>query len=369
MKKTYFFLLIILLQFTAVIAAADVNDGVYLDPPYRHRFRPLVLEGRSVPILPARSSIELLAAKQSSVRAQEGRGTCSIFSATALMESLMILNGAPRTVDLSEEWLEYIVNYTATDDGSSSPSNIDGILRYGMSQELLMPYIGQEWVNLNFSRLAKERCGKVPARMRKSCLIVHRDPRLMQAKDVELTDPRSALYDPEFYKAKQDARSFKEKNLRLTSGLRVLRDTHEIKKSLLNGVPILLDIDFYYGAWNHRKAIELGLDRNMAHWDDGIVGYPEPDSLDAKVSRSHPAGHSVLVVGYDDNMEIRTTLQMQDGSLKDFTYKGVYFIKNSWGTSALGSRMQIHGRPYPGYAMITQKYAHEYGSFFGLAIR
>lgn len=137
-----------------------------------------------------------------------------------------------------------------------------------------------------------------------------------------------------------------------------------MKSLLAAGIPVTLDITFYYGAWNHREASDLGINRDIDAWNHGVVGFPEPGSVDEASSRTKPAGHSILLVGYDDRAIVQTHVQMSDGTEKDFTYTGVYYFKNSWGTSSFGSQFSIEGSAYAGYGAITQKYAHAYGSFF-----
>jgi hypothetical protein len=55
---------------------------------------------------------------------------------------------------------------------------------------------------------------------------------------------------------------------------------------------------------------------------------------------------------------------MKDGSEKTFTYRGVYYFKNSWGATNFGVDFEINGVNYPGYGMMVQKYAHAEGSFY-----
>lgn len=59
---------------------------------------------------------------------------------------------------------------------------------------------------------------------------------------------------------------------------------------------------------------------------------------------------------------------MPDGSVVKKTYRGVYYFKNSWGTSGFGANFAIDGVSYPGYGMMVQDYAHDYGSFFKLPL-
>ena len=133
-------------------------------------------------------------------------------------------------------------------------------------------------------------------------------------------------------------------------------------------MPLILEAEFFYGAWNHRKADSLGIERDLNNWNQGIIGYPEEGSMDRKVSPNSPAGHSVLVVGYDDDAVVSTRVKMEDGSYKTFQYKGVYYFKNSWGPANFAATAKIAGVAAAGYGTITQKYAHEYGSFFKFSL-
>ena len=55
---------------------------------------------------------------------------------------------------------------------------------------------------------------------------------------------------------------------------------------------------------------------------------------------------------------------MEDGTWKEFSYRGVYYFKNSWGLRVSGRDFKLQGKNFPGYGMITQKYAHELGTFY-----
>ncbi len=339
------------------------SDGAFLDQPYRHPRRTIDLTGRSELTARKRSDVEKVIALQTPVKSQAARGTCSIFSAAAYFESLTILQGAVQP-DLSEEFLEYVIMTGKTSDGSSSPMNMGAVSRYGLPAEALMPYIGETWSSVNDSPLAQQRCGAVPKTHLKSCLLGHRDPRL-------LGQPLTTLgqLDPELAKARQDAETFRVRYLSRMSQPQYLFTSDQVKKALLEGAPLLLDLDFFYGTWNHRKASELGINRDLVAWDRGILGYPETGSMDNVASRKEPAGHSIVVVGYDDEIEITTKINMADGSIREFKYKGVYIFKNSWGTGSFGKNFTYRGKTYPGYGMMPQVYGNQYGTFFRTVVR
>ncbi len=227
-----------------------------------------------------------------------------------------------------------------------------------------MPYIGATWKSLS-DGIAQERCAHVTGRNQANCFTGHRDPALLLAGDDELSTK-----DTDFLSARREAlenkaRFFTE-NGEDESG--IVWGTNEIKEFLAKGIPLTLDIDFYYGAWNHRLADELSIGRDTNNWAKGLVSYPENGSVDKAKSKDKPAGHSVVVVGYDNERVIEYKLKMKDGKMKIFQRIGVYYFKNSWGTGSFGTETEIEGKVFPGYGVISQDYANEYGQFFRLTL-
>lgn len=343
--------------------AFSKEDGAFLDAKYRNLVHPIKNKNSINKSLPASNTKEVIG-YQSAVRSQAARGTCSIFSSTAYLEGLLIKKGLNASLDLSEEWLQYTAVRNKSSDGSSGWTNFAAIRDYGMPSEESLPYIGEDWVEA-FNPLKDERCGKLTGANKKSCLIVHRDPSLLNLTDAQITALNG---DKEFIAARKEALDFKKKNIKFSGSDFNVSSVSEVKTLLESGTPVVLEVDFYYGAWNHREAEEFGIGRNLDHWAKGIITFPEEGSLDEVESRKHPAGHSILVVGYDDNKIVEKTIQMADGTTKIFTYKGVYYFKNSWGTSSFGKDFKIDGVSFPGYGMMVAKYAEEIGQFFKMPL-
>lgn len=366
-------LIFFLLLNSAHAQVLTVEEGAWLDPPYGNLKHPIALDDQVRPLIdfyraPRRNDIHRMIAAQTAVKAQQSRGTCSIFSATALLESLLVLRGDYSSkIDLSEEWLEYLIVRRKTGEGSSSRENFNALLNHGSVEEELLPYIGETWESAD-SGPAARRCGRLEGYLLKSCLLGHRDPRLLTATDAELMDPRSSYHDPEFYRARRRALQFRNVHLKGAFPRYEVQTVEEAKALLRRGVPLTLDLDFYYGAWNHPRAEKLGIGRDEKLWEEGVVGYPEKDSLDWEKSVTERAGHSVVIVGYDDEATITSRLRMRDGSEQVFTWKGVYYFKNSWGMDRFGLRFRLDRSYYPGYGVITQRYAHELGAFFKLPL-
>ncbi|MEM7647060.1 MAG: hypothetical protein AAF203_09135, partial [Pseudomonadota bacterium] len=145
----------------------------------------------------------------------------------------------------------------------------------------------------------------------------------------------------------------------------------EIQRSLDRGEVMALDVTFFYEAWNHRKAVDLGLNRDTNLWAQGVVSFPHPQSMDYQKSREDDvrAGHSVVIIGYDKDVEITREVKDQNGDLMTVTTKGVYYFKNSWGVDSFGVDFVLEETSFPGFGMISMDYAHRDGSFYKLRIQ
>jgi hypothetical protein len=130
---------------------------------------------------------------------------------------------------------------------------------------------------------------------------------------------------------------------------RVLQSEEAIKRRLLDNKPVILSIEVFYGAWNHRLMVELGIgQRNMENWEQGIV--KNPTAQDIRLSRTKGAGHSIILVGYNDEDQ-------------------VYYFKNSWGSNSFGVRSDFLGsRSTSGYGSITYDYANSHGTFYDVRL-
>lgn len=317
---------------------------------------------------PSKNDVLKVIGEQSPVRSQQGRGTCSIFSATAVLEGLLVRGGfASPGLDLSEEWLQYLTTQENPEEGSTSSDNFRLLRLWGQPSEKSLPYGGQAWTS-KASGLALRRCGYLPRGPKlKACLISHRDPDLLKLKDEDLLDHNDVYYDPEFVVARKEALTLRDSYMtKRVHADGIVATVSEIHQLLAAGIPLTLDIDFFYGAWNYPGSAKKGVDRSKDHWESGIITYPELGSVDREVSKKSQEGHSVVVVGYDDDVEVTYTMNMKNGKRQTFTRKGVYYIKNSWGSDDWGRTFKVDGRSFPGYGMILQDNAHEFGEFYHL---
>lgn len=354
------------------VSAQDIEKA-YLDSPYENLVHPINDLKTLKSNFEKSETLEMLKF-QSSVKSQGSRGTCSIFSATAMVEAMLKINkkvGMDEEIDLSEEWLQYIaVSYTrSTTGGSYSSKNFRLLLEFGMVYEDTLAYDPDDWSSSSWG-VAADRCNHLVERDLRVCKLAHFDPSLYSMTEEELNG--SLIFGAkDILNSKKDAAKFRDDYLEKKEGATFpIYSISEIKALLKKGVPVTLGLDFFYGAWNHQTADTLDIGRSLSDWQNGIVGYPEKLSVDYLQSRKteNKAGHSILVVGFDDTKVIETNVRMKDGTMKKFSYQGVYYFKNSWGTDSFGIETLIDNELFPGYGIITQQYAHEYGAFYQLPL-
>jgi len=377
--KTNYRALLQVFSLIASVTIAHASDG-FLDPPYHpgvpaeHAVNDVSPDPQSFVStpdagLPVKSDTLSVINQMTPVRDQGDRGTCSIFSSTAILEAMLNIDYNLGTdLDLSEEWLEYVLMRPGKSEGSETSANFPALRRYGSANEQEMPYIGETWTNAS-ADLPAQRCGTLHGPDRKACLISHFDPNLLKASDADLDDQQSPLYEPAFAQARTSAFALRDQYLQNIQGPYKLNSLKAVKTLLAQGIPLVLDLNFYDGAWNYKDITGWGIPRSLKAWNQGIVGYPEKGSIDREHYDKAPDGHSVVVVGYDDNVEVQTHQPMTDGTTRALTYQGVFYFKNSWGTDTWGSEAQIDGTATPGYGTITQAYAVEFGEFFQLQLQ
>ncbi len=285
--------------------------------------------------VPSRSDVASVIKNQTPVKSQGARGTCSIFSSTGLIESLIKMH-YQQELDLSENYLEYLVMSrlkSPPSEGSDAPYNFPAFQRFGAILEAAWPYDFWSWEgSLPEEEAAKAEatCGKFTADRKKACLLGHRDP----------------MQDPNASDAAKLSQTYKLSSLYYTP----LNQQSQIKAWLNAGRPVVVSLEFFYGAWNHRLMVDYGIgERDLEKWAQGVVSTPTAN--DINISRKYPEGHSLVVVGYDDT-------------------KQVYYFKNSWGLGGFGVKSDILGADStPGYGSISYGYAHNYGGFYAAEFR
>jgi hypothetical protein len=271
-----------------------------------------------------------LRALQSPVKSQGSRGVCSIFSTTALMEHLYIKEGTITNPDFSEQYLQWSVKNEVgafkNTSGSNDQFNIQAISQFGIPAESAWPYESAQWGAFD-------------------------DPECAPGEDPDAPLPTRCYTNGEPPQAAREAEKFFLPRGRFISH-------RDIKAQMVNrGQAVVVGMDFFYQAWNHRKS---QLPITPENWNAGIVLYPNED--DKRISLEKRAGHAILLIGWDDDLEVpvrdKDGNTVTDASGKQVTEKGFYLFKNSWGTAGFG----IDNPFGPGYGWISMKYIAERGS-------
>jgi subtilisin-like proprotein convertase family protein len=323
--------------------------------------RRLTRDGHELP-----ASYTKLVQYQSPVSNQQSRGVCSIFSTVGLMEHLYIkasaeTEGATDWAEVfrdeqkqfSEQYLQWavkspVVGVEAFPDssGSNARSNLRAIAEHGIPQEQVWPYVGH--------KLSDAEC---TGEDKPTFCFTQGD------KDGTLPDDIEAKFE-------SDA----PKLYTLPGPNWMWPDVEQIKihmKKKETGV--IVGLDFYYQAWNHGGS---NLPTSEEYSRKGYVTYPNEADQEFSEKEENRAGHSILLIGWDDTMKVQKRnkegellYKSESGELlpksevgedapKAFE-KGFFLFKNSWGTG-FGSDMpeDLGG---PGFGWISYKYVSEYG--------
>jgi C1A family cysteine protease len=269
---------------------------------------------------------------QSPVKSQGSRGVCSIFSAVGLMEHLYIKEGTITNPDFSEQYLQWSVKEQVgafrNTSGSNSNSNLQAINRFGVPEEAYWPYETFAWGTSQNAECTGDE-DKRP-------VVCHTNGE----------PPQTA----------RDARKYK-----LPTGRWVSTNPRNIKGFMTNNQQaVIVGGDFYYQSWNHRRS---ELPTNNEYWREGYVLYP--NAADKEKSRVKPAGHSILIVGWNDDLEVQLVdgegNKVFDANGNPVTEKGFYLFKNSWGTGSFG----VNNPHCDGCGWISMRYVQEFKSAYG----
>ncbi len=289
--------------------------------------------GKADAVYPAQST-ELLAT-QSPVKDQNRRGVCTIFTTTGLMEHLYIKAGLAMP-SFSEQYLQWAVKsqlgILPHAEGSNVANNVDAIHEYGVVEESADPYRGTQWTAADDAECTPD--GTETQQLPTKCW-TQGDPPETATQARKYTLPRGAFIN-----------------------------TTDIKAHITSEhTAVGLGIDFFYQAWNH-GASTLPIDR--AEMRKGIVRFP--NAQDVIESHKEKAGHGILIVGWDDDLEVDNVgadgkpILGSDG--KPTKQKGFYIFKNSWGTDVFG----VDNPNGPGYGYISEKYVEQYGTAYVTSI-
>ena len=274
-----------------------------------------------------------LVATQSPVKSQGSRGVCSIFSTVALMEHLYMKEGAVAP-DFSEQFLQWSVKselgrFTKT-SGSNGSANIEAIHRFGVVEESVMPYETFAWSGSN-------------------------DPACETTGDKEKDKERPTFC---YTNGEPEEQILDARRWTLPSNSRWVSSNAKNLKAFLveNETAVVVGMTFFYQSWNHRKS---PLPVSSEYKRQGYVMYP--NAKDREHGEEKGAGHSILIVGWDDELEVPVLdhegKQVLDEDGEPVVERGFFLFKNSWGTSAFGTANPFSA----GYGWLSMRYVEEFG--------
>lgn len=317
--------------------------------------------------LPAKSDTEAMLPYMTAVKNQGGRSLCTVFSFTALLESLILKKFPqikPKQLDLSEQWAQYVFALKSKSGGGSGAFLEDiftQVKKYGIADEQYLPYDGTLW-SAQSPQLSIERCGPLKDVMsQRRCYSSHYSPTLIGLDDTKLTD----LGYEDFAQARASA----QQNFELIGDIKSATvSLQKAKEYLAKGIPVALKVRVYFGSWNHAAGKQYGIDIDANQYAKGVVTYPDAGSMDRIMSEKNPVAiHSVLLIGYDDTVPVTYNRLMKDGTTKQLTRTGVFYFKNSWSKQTFGKNFKLGKKTVPGFGMIVQDYA-AMGQFFVMSL-
>ncbi len=274
------------------------------------------------------SSSELLET-QSPVKSQGSRGVCSIFSTVALMEHLYKSEGTITDPDFSEQYLQWStkfeLNRFRNSSGSNAMINLTAAQYFGVPVEEAWNYEEIEWDESNDPDCATVEGVQKPTR----CY-------------TNGTPPMEA---------------FTAEKYRLPNGRPISARARDIKAHIHNRKQaVVLGLTFFYQSWNHRSST---LPVSAEYSKQGYILYPNDE--DKALGLEKRAGHSILIVGWDDELEVQALDKegnpAVDANGDPIVQKGFFLFKNSWGTEKFGSENEKGA----GYGWLSMKYAEEFG--------
>ncbi|MBU0550386.1 proprotein convertase P-domain-containing protein [Myxococcota bacterium] len=270
---------------------------------------------------------------QSPVKSQGRRGVCSIFSTIALMEHLYIREGTFSAPDFSEQFLQWSVKAEVgafqKTAGSNAGRNLEAIARYGVVEESIYPYDPNPWNSTHDERCAGDD-----------------RPMVCHTNGEPSDEVKNA------------------KRWKLPSDRWISSRVNNIKSFMFeNKVSVVAGGQFFYQSWNHGSStLPISNEYKMK-------GYIlSPNDEDHRLSTEKRAGHSILLVGWDDDLSVpmldKEGKKIVGADGQPVMETGFFLFKNSWGTGAFGTENPFGA----GYGWISMRYVEDHMSISGTTV-
>lgn len=262
----------------------------------------------------------------SPVQSQGRRGTCTIFATVGLMEALYNAEGSYEGIDFSEQFLQWSTKFEVgafRNTAGSNPSyNLQAINRYGVVEEEVWPYEAAQWGPSDDPECEGD---DQPTRC-----YTNGEPTAEMLMAQRYTLPRGRWINP-------SARSLQG-------------------HMLSTRTPVVVSGTFFYQAWNHGRS---GLTTSSEYKRQGYVLAPSEADI-ANSMEIGRAGHGVVLLGWDDDLEVQVLDAEGEGVVDDngdpVVQRGFFLFKNSWGTGSFGTENPFGA----GYGWISYDYVEEH---------
>ncbi|MBW2460408.1 MAG: proprotein convertase P-domain-containing protein [Deltaproteobacteria bacterium] len=286
----------------------------------------LPFEGKADDVYPAQFDLHHLMAP---IRSQGKRGVCSIFSTVGLMEHLYIAEGSTPNPDFSEQFLQWSAKFEVrsfpNSGGSSANYNLQAINRYGIVEEAVWPYEINKWTSSDDA----------------ACTGEDDQPTRCYTNGAPTDEMLAA------------------ERFELPAGRWINSRARSIKAHMVEtNTAVVVGGTFYYQSWNHRRS---QLPTSSEYFANGYV--LAPNAEDRRISLEKRAGHSFVLLGWDDELEVQKRDAQGEGVVdadgNEVMEKGFFLFRNSWGTGSFGVTNEFGA----GYGWISYDYVDSLSAY------
>lgn len=267
---------------------------------------------------------------QSPIANQGRRGVCAMFAATALMDGAYRSSSLLETADFSEQYLVWLVKdhyqrSRVTSSASSGQDSLGAIHEYGIPLDSLWPYELDGWNATNDAACVGNDADGQPVQ----CYTNGTAPlAARRATEYGLPAPRQINSQAQNLKAHMST----------------------------SNTGVFVSAQYFFQSWNDRSS---NCTINDSYASRGYVLPPTTEDYNYSLNRG--GGHAVLIVGWDDTLEVPRVdcrgeiVRNADGDAQ--MERGFFVFKNSWGTS------WAPANPYgAGYGLMSYNYVASYAT-------
>lgn len=255
---------------------------------------------------------------ESPIRSQGQKGLCMGFAITSIVESMYRSEGLLPDPDFSEQyvaWLGQGQKYSSTtSEAVDGAYTLDRWQEFGVPLENVWPYNGRNWNQRDHRKCESDELDQLPG-------LCHSNGKI----------PHTALEAPMFH----------------IGGWRYLRHTVDDIKAYMaaHHAPVAIGLFVSWPIWSPQERAEFGY--------ISLPTNPDKASVDG--------AHGVAIVGWDDSLEIPRADGIggyeRTASGDPIYDRGVFIMRNSWGTS-----WAPQNPAGAGYGYVSYRYYRRFGT-------